>query len=124
MAIKRKRRALSEPVPAWAVASIAVMKSSRTAKAHGLIPSRAPAAPARRSPRGLGDQGARHRGVAPPAAAHVAVEGVLAGFLGSESGIGRAQRLSDDVDAELVDRPLMLAAAVGVVLVVQAGRPD
>src|SRR4030067_1030642 len=73
---------------------------------------------------GLDDQRALHRRVGAPATADVAIKHVLAGLIRRKGGVRRTLRRSDNTHPKLVDRPLVLATAVGMMRVVQARQPD
>ena len=71
---------------------------------------------------GLHDQCALHAGVGAPAAADVTIIGIRSHFVGRERDSVRAFWRCDDADSEGVDRPLVPAAAIGMVRIVQAGQ--
>src|SRR3990172_8171401 len=73
---------------------------------------------------GLDHERPLHRRVGAAAATNIAVEDELAGPGGRKRGVVRSFGGRNDADPQLVDGPLMLPAAVGVMGDVQARQPN
>lgn len=68
------------------------------------------------------DKLARHARIVPTATADITVKSIGARLEGRERLVARSFRLRDDIDAEFLDCPLMLAAAVRAVRAIQARK--